>query len=122
MSRNHPIQDSEQRILNQSFDSTKKAVVTATVSTDGTRELFEVSKLVAKKNTSVTAGSLSTHYIAIAPIGTADATAGWQVKKIVVDSSVAGTSTMRTTWAEKDGVPTADFVHVATDLTALTYS
>lgn len=108
--RNHPIQDSEQNILNKTYDPDKKATVVATVETDGTSELYKVSSLTAKKIT--TSGDYT--YIATAPIGTAQATAGWQVKRI--DSSVANTTVI--TWADGD----AEFDNVATDLTALTYS
>lgn len=109
MSRNHPIQDSEQNILNKSFDTQKKTLAVSTVSTDGTSELYEVSKLVAKKIT--TSGDIT--YIATAPIGTAEATDGWQVKKI----EASGANTV-ITWADGN----AEFDNVATDLTTLTYA
>jgi len=118
MSRNHPIQDSEQNILNKSFDTQKKTLAVSTVSTDGTSELYEVSKLVAEHKTIVKNGSILTIYRAIAPIGTALATAKWQAYKKVVDTSVTDTTDMVTTWADGD----AEFDNVATDLTALTYS
>lgn len=53
-------------------------------------------------------------YIAIAPIGTAQTDAKWQVKRI--DTSVAGTTVF--TWADGDD----SFNNVASDLTALSYS
>ena len=52
-------------------------------------------------------------YVAIAPIGTLQATAGWQCKRI----TVAGADTV-VEWA----LGNASFVHVATDLTALVYA
>lgn len=107
--KNHPIEISEQKVLNKSFDKTKQAIAVAGVETDGTNELYQVSKLVAKKIT--TSGDIT--YIATAPIGTAQATAGWQVKKI----EVSGNDTI-ITWADGD----AEFNNVATDLTALSYS
>ena len=51
-------------------------------------------------------------YIAKAPVGTAQATAGWQVMK--VDEAVGAVIT----WADGD----IRFDNVATDLTALVYS
>jgi|WetSurMetagenome_2_1015567.scaffolds.fasta_scaffold15037_4 hypothetical protein len=68
----------------------------------------EASKAVAKKITV----SGSTTYIASAPIGTAQATAGWQAKKI----SVSGSDTT-ITWAGSGA-----FNQVATDLTSLSYA
>lgn len=109
MSRNHPIQNSEQKILNKAFEQSKQAMAVAGVETDGTNELYKVSGLTAKKIT--TSGDDT--YIATAPIGTAQATAGWQVKKV----TVSGSDTT-ITWADGD----AEFDNVATDLTALSYS
>jgi hypothetical protein len=109
MSRNHPIQNSEQKILNKAFEQSKQAIAVAGVETDGTNELYKVSSLTAKKIT--TSGDFT--YIATAPIGTAQATAGWQVKRI----ETSGSDTI-ITWADGD----AEFNNVATDLTALSYS
>jgi len=52
-------------------------------------------------------------YIALAPAGTAEATAGWRAYK----ASTSGTTTT-ITWADGD----TNFDNVATDLTALSYS
>lgn len=107
--KNHPIELSEQKVLNRAFDKTKQAIAVAGVETDGTNELYKVSSLVAKK---ITASGDDT-YIATAPIGTAQASALWQVKKI----STSGDDTT-ITWADGD----AEFNNVATNLSALTYS
>ena len=53
-------------------------------------------------------------YIAIAPLGTSQATDKWQVKRI--DTSVSGDTVF--TWADGDD----EFNQVATDLTVLSYS
>jgi len=76
---------------------------------DGTNLITPTSKLVAKK---ITVSGDNT-YIAIAPIGTAQATAGWQAKKIAVSG---GTTVI--TWADGN----ANFDNIATDLTSLNYS
>lgn len=109
MSRNHPIQNSEQEILNKAYESSKKAIAVAGVETDGTNELYKVSGLTAKKIT--TSGNYT--YIATAPIGTAQATNKWQVKRIETN----GSDTI-ITWCDGD----AEFNNVATDLTSLSYS
>lgn len=67
------------------------------------------SGLVSKKITV----SGTTVYVACAPIGTAQASATWQAKKI----ATSGNDTT-ITWADGN----ANFDNVATDLTALTYS
>jgi len=78
----------------------------AVVNSDGS---LKVTPTMAKKITVVG----TTVYVAQAPIGTAQATAGWQCKKI---ATAAGTTTI--TWADGN----ANFDNVATDLTVLTYS
>ena len=76
---------------------------------DGAAWMKVISKLVAKK---ITVSGDDT-YIATAPIGTAQATAGWQAKKIAIFGA-----NYTITWADGD----AKFNNVATDLTALSYS
>lgn len=76
---------------------------------DGIGWFKVMSKLVAKK---ITVDGDDT-YVAIAPIGTAQATAGWQARKI----AISGNDTT-ITWADGD----ASFNNVATDLTLLSYS
>ena len=71
----------------------------------GDSYIDETSKQVAKK---ITVSGNDT-YIAIAPIGTLQATAGWQVKKI----AVSGADTV-ITWAGG-----GEFNQVATNLTSL---
>jgi hypothetical protein len=115
---NRDIQDSDQAILNRSYSDDFGILGTLPVGYDGSTDKkagikVEVSKQTAKKITV----SGSDTYVATAPIGTAQSTAGWQVKKI----NVTGGDTV-ITWAETDGVPNANFSHVATDLVSLSYS
>jgi hypothetical protein len=98
-----------QEIDNWSFDETYNVAVSLPLGSDGTSVLKETSKQVAKK---ITVSGDNT-YIAIAPIGTSQATAGWQAKKIAVSG---GDTTI--TWADGN----ANFDNVATDLTSLSYS
>lgn len=98
-----------QSILNDSFDEEYRVLNTAQVESDGTNLIRKQSSLVAMKVTE----SGSDTYVAIAPIGTAQATAGWQAKKI----TVSGADTT-ITWCDGN----ANFDNVATDLTALSYS
>lgn len=65
--------------------------------------------LMAQKVTVV--GDLT--YVALAPAGTLEATAGWQAYKVTVSG---GTTTV--TWADGDTL----YDNSASDLTALTYS
>lgn len=109
MSRNHPIQDSEQNVLNKAYLPDKKAVAVAAIKTDGTNEKYEVTTQVASKIT--TSGTFT--YIAVAPIGTAQSSAKWQVKRIEESGS-----DVLITWADGND----NFDNVATDLTALSYS
>lgn len=118
MSRNHPIQNSEQEILNKAYESSKKAIAVAGVETDGTNELYQVSELVAEKNTIIKNGAVTTIYKAIAPIATALSTAGWQINKTVIDTSVTDVTNLVVTWCDGN----AEFDNVATDLTSLSYS
>lgn len=106
---NSPTRDSEQSLLNQSFDYESRLLIVEPASFDGTSMLREVSKQTAVKIT-VVAGDT---YVAKAPIGSDQASAVWQAKKI---STAAGTTTI--TWADGN----ANFDNVSTDLTILTYS
>lgn len=92
-----------------SFDETFKQAAVLPVETDGTNIRRRQTDLMAEKVT--TSGDYT--YIAVAPIGTAQATAGWQVKRV----ETSGSDTI-TTWADGN----ANFDNSATDLTTLTYS
>jgi hypothetical protein len=102
-------QDSQQALINRSFDTTNQLNMVEPVSFDGYTFRKTPSTLVAQK---ITKPDANTTYIAIAPIGTDQATAGWQVKKVLV----AGNDTT-ITWCDGN----ANFDNVATDLTTLTY-
>jgi hypothetical protein len=110
----------EQTVLNRAYDDTYnsfKVIIkdgsgtSLTVVNDGVDDalLITESNYAIKKTIS---GSVT--YVALAPPGTAQATAGWQAFK--KDESVANTVTI--TWADSN----TNFDNVATDLTALTYS
>jgi len=101
---------SEQTILEKVYDTVLKALVVAQYGYDG--QSFQRMTAEAMNRKIVEDGT--TTYIAIAAPGTDEATAKWQAQKI--DESVAGTT--KITWAGG----TAGFEHVATDLSALTYS
>jgi hypothetical protein len=75
---------------------------------DGTNYIKQAPKELATKITQV--GTIT--YIGKAPIGTAQATAGWQAKKIDTTTGVV------ITWADGN----ANYDNVATDLTLLSYS
>ena len=105
--------ESEQSELNQSFDTTNRLLMVESVESDGAVMKLPQSKLVAIKIT--VAGAIT--YVAKAPVGTAQASAAWQAKKI----ETAGADTT-ITWAETAGTANPNYVHVATDLTALSYS
>jgi hypothetical protein len=100
---------SSQYIHNYSFDDTHKESTILPVETDGTNLRRKQTDLMAIKVT--TDGSDT--YVAYAPIGTAQATEGWQCKKI-------NTTGADTTVTYADG--NANFDNAATDLTALSYS
>ena len=109
MRNNKPdIYRSEQGVLNWSFDEVLKVLATLSVKYDGANALRDISNLTAKKITE--SGNYT--YVAVAPIGTAQATAGWQVKRI----EVSGDDTI-ITWADSN----ANFDNVATNLTLLTF-
>lgn len=99
----------EQSILNRSFDETNQLNMVESVEFDGVTFRKPVSGMVATKITE--SGNIT--YIAVAPIGTTQSDAKWQVKKI----EVSGADTI-ITWAEGS----AAFTNVATDLTSLNYS
>jgi len=94
-----------QEIDNLEHDPDLHLRKTMNYESDGTSGLAQTSGLVAKK---ITVSGANT-YVALAPIGTAQATAGWQVKKI----NVTGGDTV-ITWAQG----AAGFTETATDLTA----
>ena len=100
----------DQSVLNSSFDTDFGVLAVEQVLSDGASLKRAQTNLVATK---ITTPDSSTTYIAIAPIGTTQATAGWQVKKILV----TGNDTV-ITWANGS----ASFTNVATDLTVLNYS
>jgi hypothetical protein len=102
-------QDTSQYIDNKSFDETYQTTVVIPLQSDGTYLRYPQTDLVAMKVTE----SGDNTYVAIAPIGTAQATAGWQAKKI----AISGGDTV-ITWADGN----ASFDNVATDLTSLSYS
>lgn len=101
---------SEQTILEKVYDPTTRTLATTSYGFDGTTAQIQTAKAMALKVT--VSGSIT--YIGIAKVGTTQATAKWQCKKI--DASVSNTTVI--TWADGD----AEFDNVATDLTALTYS
>lgn len=109
MASTTPIHESEQTLLNKSFNPTTGLLQVETMGTDGSGSRVQPSKVV---NTKITTSGLTT-YIAIAPPGTAQASALWQAKKIVDD----GAGTVTITWAGG-----GSFNQVATDLSALSYS
>ena len=110
MRNNKPdIYRSEQGVLNWSFDEILKVLAIMPVEYDGTNAIRKTSSLVATKITE--SGSYT--YIAKAPIGTAQATAAWQVMRVE-----EGASDTIITWADGNG----NFDNVATDLTALSFS
>lgn len=86
---------------------------------DGGKRTPDISDQVASKVHNIVAGTITTTYVALALPGTAEATAKWCCRRVVYDSA---TGITRVTWAEKNGAANTRFVHVATDLTALTYS
>lgn len=98
-----------QYIDNISFNDSLQIKETLNYEFDGNGITAKPSSLVAKKITV----SGSDTYVACAPVGTAQATAGWQVKKI----NVTGGDTV-ITWADGN----TNFDNSAVDLTALDYS
>lgn len=108
MASNKSTEWSEQKILNDSYDKTTQTIGVQNLSYDGTSNpQRDVSKNVALKVTTV--GSVT--YVGKAVIGSAQASAVWQCKKIDTTSGVV------ITWAGS-----GSFNQVATDLTVLSYS
>jgi hypothetical protein len=81
----------------------------------------DISDQVASKIQEIVVTTVTTTYIAVAPVGTLQSEAKWSCRKVVSDTATGITIV---TWAESAGLggATERFVHVATDLTALTYS
>lgn len=98
----------EQELANWEHDHSLKVKKVMPYEQDGFTALAPVSKLTAKKITT----SGTSIYVATAKIGSSQASAVWQVKKIDTSSGVV------ITWADAN----ANFDNVATDLTTLTYS
>ncbi len=99
---------SVQEIQNLGFDTEFNTPVIENLEFDGANMVRQTSGNVALKITTV--GSVS--YVAIAPAGSSQASAVWQVKKI---DETTGTVI---TWADGN----TNFDNVASDLTALSYS
>lgn len=100
--------ESENRVLNDSFDQEFKTLIFQALGFDGQSLQRLSADAMATKITE--AGSVT--YIAQAAPGTAEATAKWQVKKL------DETTGLVVTYADGD----ASFDNIATDLTALSYS
>jgi len=99
----------EQHILNRSYDERFEVLAFEPMERTGPSSVSSpVSKQTAVKVQ--TAGTVT--YVAKAAIGSDQAAAVWQAKKIDSSSGVA------ITWADGN----ADFDNVATDLSLLTYS
>ena len=101
--------ESEQSVLNKSFNKDSGLLQVETMGTDGVGSRIEPSKVVNMKV--LTVGDVT--YIGIAAPGTAQATAKWQCKKI--DQSV--TDTVIITWAGG-----GSFNQSASDISNLTYA
>ena len=101
--------ESEQNVLNKSFNRDTGLLQVEAMGTDGVGSRVETSKIVNIKIT--TAGDVT--YVGKAKPGTAQSSATWQCKKI--DSTDANNVTI--TWAGG-----GSFNQVATDLSALTYA
>jgi len=101
--------NASQHLDNRSFNTQFQIYENLIYESDGATLRAATSPLCAMKITEVG----DTVYIAKAPIGTAQATAGWQVKRI---DTIGANTTF--TWADGN----ADYDNVATDLTALIYS
>ena len=100
---------SSQNIDNMGFDETYLEPTVLGVKTDGQNLIREITRQVATK---VTASDANTTFVAIAPVGSSQSNAVWQVKKILV----TGNDTV-ITWAGG-----GSFNQIATDLTSLTYA
>lgn len=100
--------NTEQWVLNNSVDREFNVLAVENLGFDGTSLQREISGCTALKVT--TSGDVK--YVAVAPPGTLQSEAKWQVQKIDTSSGTV------ITWADGN----ANFDNVATDLTALTYS
>ena len=108
---NFPIVNTPQELMNfwTDFTVNPPSLIIGLVEWTGSGYARKTSGLTAKKITV----SGTTTYVASAPIGSAQASAVWQVKKIAVSGS-----DYLITWADGN----SNFDNVATDLTTLTYS
>lgn len=104
------IKNSEQTLLNTSFDEENNILAVEGFGYNGTTMQRLTADAMATKITVVTTST----YVGIAAPGTAQSEAKWQVKKI--DESDASTTVI--TWADGN----ANFDNTATDLTALDFS
>lgn len=100
---------SEQQRGNSSFDKEFQTNVVQPLGFDGSNLLRETSSLTATKVT--VSGNYT--YVAVAPAGTSQASAKWQVFRVEKN----GADTV-VTWADGD----SSFNNVASDLTALSFS
>ena len=87
---------------------------------NGQRLLPDFSDQVDMKTEKTVVGSVTTSIIAIAAPGTALATEGWAIRKVVEDAS-GSPETTNVRWAKKDGTPNAKFVHAADDFSTLVF-
>lgn len=110
MASTTPIHESEQTVLNKSFNPSTGLLQVEVMEADGSGSRQKTSGVSATKIT--VSGDYT--YIGKAAPGSAQSAAVWQCKKI--DASVAGTTVI--TWADGNG----NFDNIATDLTSLTYS
>ena len=99
---------SPQEIMNLGFDTEFNLPVVESLEFDGANMVRQTSGSGAVKVT--TSGSIT--YIAVAPAGSSQASAVWQVKKIDETTGVV------ITWADGN----TNFDNVASDLTTLSYS
>lgn len=97
---------SEQNIQNWSFDEEFQVSAVELLEYDGSNLVRKISNQIQQKI--VESGSYT--YICIAPVGTAEATAGWQICRY--------DTTGNKMFADAD----LNFDNVATDPTSLTYS
>lgn len=97
---------SEQNILNNSYDKVYKLLLFAMMGFDGSGMRVQEANDVQTKI--VDSGGYT--YICKAPVGTAEATAGWKIYRIDTNGSKV--------YADGD----SNFDNVATDPTSLTYS
>jgi hypothetical protein len=111
MTRNHPIQDSEQRVLNKALDSDFDALVVSSGMYDGV-DLQRAVDTKLLNQVIVEDGNIV--YVCVARAGTQRSEAKWQCKKI--DQSTTNTTLI--TWSDGN----TKFDNVSSDPTTLTYS